>query len=239
MSGRLLVIGVGPGDPELLTLKAVRLLASCGTVVHFAKRGHAGHASRIAGAHIPPGVERLRLEYPYTTEVSAGDPAYIAAMAGFYDLAAADLARRLDAGGVVGLLCEGDPFFYGSAMHVFARLRDYACEVVPGVTGMSGAWSAAALPMTQGHDSLAVLSGTLPEAVLAARLEAHPAAVIMKIGRNLAKIRRALAAVGREQAAVYVERATMAGQIVLPLREVDAPAPYFSLILVPGWQDRC
>jgi precorrin-2/cobalt-factor-2 C20-methyltransferase len=238
MTGRLICIGVGPGDPELLTLKAVRWLGTCTTAAYFAKRGHTGHAARIAEAHIPPGTERLRLEYPYTTEIAATDPEYAVAMARFYDQAAADCARRIEAGGQVALLCEGDPFFYGSAMHVFERLRHCACQVVPGVTGMAGAWAAAALPMAQGHDHLSVLAGTLSEANLVARLAQCDAAVIMKTGRNLPKIRRALEQVGRARHAVYVERATMLGQRILPLAELQEPAPYFSLILVPGWRGR-
>jgi precorrin-2/cobalt-factor-2 C20-methyltransferase len=136
------------------------------------------------------------------------------------------------------LLCEGDPFFYGSAMHVFERLRHYACEVVPGVTGMAGAWAEALLPMTQGNDIFSVLPGSLPEDMLAARLAGSETAVIMKTGRNLPKIIRALERAGRARDAIYVEYATMAQSRALPLREVTQPAPYFSLILVPGWRGR-
>jgi precorrin-2/cobalt-factor-2 C20-methyltransferase len=235
MSGRLICIGVGPGDPELLTLKAVRLIGACRTIAHFAKRGHAGHAGPIAAPHIAPDAERLRFEYPYTTEIPVTDPAYQAAMEDFYDRSAAALAARLENGGKIGLLCEGDPFFYGSAMHLFDRLRQFTCEVVPGVTGMAGAWAAASLPMTQGHDILSVLPGSLPEDELVSRLAGCDAAVIMKTGRNMPKIRRALARAGRAAQAVYVERATMSGQRILPLAEVSDPAPYFSLVLVPGW----
>jgi precorrin-2/cobalt-factor-2 C20-methyltransferase len=238
MSGQFFCIGVGPGDPELLTLKAVRLLGECTTVAHFAKRGHDGHASRIAGTHIPAGAERLRFEYPHTTEILADDPTYISAFATFYAHTARQIGLRLEAGGTVGLLCEGDPFFYGSAMHVFERLRAYPSVVVPGVTGMAGAWAAALLPMTQGNDVLAVLPGTLSEAALVARLGGADAAVIMKTGRNLPKIRRALQHVGRLADAIYVEYATMAASRVLNLRDVETPAPYFSLILVPGWRQR-
>jgi precorrin-2/cobalt-factor-2 C20-methyltransferase len=235
---RFLVIGVGPGDPELMTLKAVRRLGECGVVAGFAKRGRAGHAFRIAGAHIPAGCERLRFEYPYTTEIDAHESAYGAAMAAFYDNAAALLAVRLDRGLTVGLICEGDPLFYGSAMHLFERLRFYPAEIIAGVTGMAGAAAAALLPMAQGNDSFTILPATLPEAVLVTRLIEGEAVVIMKTGRNLAKIRRALAQAGRLAQAVYVERATMAGQRVLPLTELVDPAPYFSIILVPGWAGR-
>jgi precorrin-2/cobalt-factor-2 C20-methyltransferase len=237
-SGRFLCIGVGPGDPELLTLKAVRTLQACHAVAHFAKRGHEGHANRIAGAHIPLEAARLRFDYPFTTEIAAADPTYTAAMQAFYDAAAQTLAKRLDQGAIVGLICEGDPLFYGSAMHLLARLRFYPCEVVPGVTGLAGASAASLLPMAQGNDVFAVLPGTLSEDALTDRLAGADAVVIMKTGRNLPKIRRALARAGRERDALFVERATMTGQRILPLVEVTGPAPYFSLILVPGWRGR-
>jgi precorrin-2/cobalt-factor-2 C20-methyltransferase len=233
--GQLLIIGVGPGDPDLMTLKAVRRLGTCHVVAGFAKLGHAGHAFRIAEAHIPSGCERLRFEYPYTTEIPAQAPAYATAMTEFYDACAASLARRLDAGLTVGLICEGDPLFYGSAMHLFERLRFYRADIIPGVTGMAGASAAALLPMAQGDDIFTVLPGTIDEADLVARLAGSEAVVIMKTGRNLAKIRRALAQAGRLAQAIYVERASMTGQRILKLTELVDPAPYFSIILVPGW----
>jgi precorrin-2/cobalt-factor-2 C20-methyltransferase len=154
-----------------------------------------------------------------------------------YEVAAGTLGRRLDAGIDVALLCEGDAFFYGSAMYMFDRLAGRCRhEVVPGVTGMSGGWARAFLPMTHGDDVLSVVPGTLDPAALAGRLAGTDAVVIMKIGTHLPKIRAALASSGRDGDAVYVERATMAGERILPLSELpeDAPAPYFSLILVPG-----
>jgi precorrin-2/cobalt-factor-2 C20-methyltransferase len=237
MSGRLAIVGTGPGDPELLTLKAARLIGQARVVAYFAKRGRTGHARGVAAAHFAPGAEELRLEYPYTTEIALNDTRYALGIADFYDGCARDVGARLEAGLDVALLCEGDPFLYGSSMYLFDRLRhDHPTEVVPGVSGMSGCWARAGLPITHGDDVLTVLPGTLPEADLRARLAASEAAVVMKLGRNMAKVRAALAATGRLGRAVYVERGTMAGERVLPLAEVaeDAPAPYFSLVLVPG-----
>jgi precorrin-2/cobalt-factor-2 C20-methyltransferase len=157
-------------------------------------------------------------------------------MTAFYEAASTTVAARLDRGVSVALLCEGDPFFYGSAMYLFDRLSPrYAHEVVPGITGMSGAWARAGVPMTHGDDVLTVLPGTLDGADLALRLRDTDAAVIMKVGRNLPKIRRALAEAGRAAHALYVERGTMAGERIAPLADIeDGPAPYFSLVLVPG-----
>ncbi|GAN76828.1 precorrin-2 C(20)-methyltransferase [Acidisphaera rubrifaciens] len=241
MSGAVLhIVGMGPGDPELITLKAARVLADCEVVAHFAKRGRPGHARSAAAAHLPGGVRELRLDYPYTTEVAVDDPSYLDGLAVFYDDAATRIAGELALGRRVVLLCEGDPFFYGSAMYVHDRLaRDYTTVIVPGVTGMSGCWTRAGLPMVHGDDVLSVLPGTLDEPTLAARLAATDAAVVMKLGRNLAKVRAALASAGRLKHAMYVERGTMAGERIIALDDKDDDAaPYFSLILVPGRRRR-
>ena len=236
MRGTLYSVGVGPGDPELLTLKAARILADAPAYAFFAKRGRPSHARTIAAAHLRPGADALRFDYPFTTEIPLSDPRYATEMAAFYREAASTIAARLDLGESVALLCEGDPFFYGSAMYVFDHLSPhYHHEVVPGVTGMSGAWARAGTPMTHGDDVLTILPGTLTEADLALRLRETDAAVIMKVGRNLPKIRRALQDAGRAPHALYVERGTMPGERIAALADVaDDPAPYFSLILVPG-----
>jgi precorrin-2/cobalt-factor-2 C20-methyltransferase len=236
MSGRLSIVGVGPGDPELMTLKAARVLAAASVVAFFAKAGRRGHARAIADAHLPPGVEELRFDYPFTTEVSLADPRYLAEMGDFYGACAERLSARLYQGGDVALVCEGDPFFYGSAMYLYDRLTGrHPIQVIPGVTGMSGCWARAGAPMTHGDDVLSVLPGTLDEGALVERLKGCDAAVIMKVGSNFAKIGRALARAGLMDRALYVERGSMAGERILPFNELDgAAAPYFSLVLVPG-----
>ncbi len=240
MIGRLIGVGVGPGDPELMTLKAVRTLRSADIVVHFAKAGHHGNGRAIAQSHLPAGVEELPLHYPVTTEIPKDEPAYKEALRAFYDEAAAAIAARLDRGCVVAVICEGDPLFYGSYMHLHVRLAPrYPAEVVAGVSGMSGCWSAAKLPIAQGDDVFTVLPGTLSEAELTRRLTESDATVIMKLGRNLPKVRRALTQTGLMSRAVYVERGTMAGAIALPLADkTDDSAPYFAVVLVPGWDQR-
>jgi precorrin-2/cobalt-factor-2 C20-methyltransferase len=240
VSGRLIGVGTGPGDPELLTLKAVRALGEADVVAHFAKAGHCGNARTTAAGFLRPGVVELPLLYPVTTEVAKHEPAYGAAIGGFFAEAAAAVEGHLAAGCSVAVLSEGDPLFYGSFMHLHVRLAPrWPVEVIPGVTAMSGGWSQAGLPLAQGDDVLTVLPGTLPEAELARRLADSPASVIMKVGRNLPAIRRALATAGKLARAVYVERATMAETLTLPLADkADDRAPYFSLVLVPGWEAR-
>ncbi len=236
--GTLHVVGMGPGDPELLTLKAARVLGASSVVAFFTKRGRPGHARSIAAPHLRHGAEELRFEYPYTTEIDVDDPRYEPGIRAFYEQSAVTLALRLDAGQDVALLCEGDPFFYGSAMYLFDRLAPaHPTSIVPGITAMSGCWAQAGMPMTHGDDVLTVLPGTMEAGALAARLAGTDAAVIMKVGRNLPKIRVALGCAGLMDRAVYVERGTMTGTRTLPLADLpDGPAPYFSLVLVPGRQ---
>jgi precorrin-2/cobalt-factor-2 C20-methyltransferase len=235
MAATLHIVGMGPGDPELLTLKAARILAATRVVAFFAKRGQPGHARRIAEGLLRADAELLRCEYPYTTEIAPHDHGYVTAMAGFYDASADAIAVHLDAGRDLALLCEGDPLFYGSAMYMFDRLAArHRIEIVPGVTGMSACWTQARLPLAHGDDVFSVLPGTLAEGALIERLQSCDAAVVMKVGRNLEKIKAAARAAGVAARAVYVERGTMRGERVLPLEEVSEAAPYFSLVLVPG-----
>lgn len=231
-------VGVGPGDPDLLTLKAARVLQAVPVVAWFAKRGNPSNARASAAAWLRPEQTELPLLYPVTTEIPLHAPEYAAQIGAFFDASAAAVAAHLDAGRDVAVLSEGDPLFYGSYMHIHCRLAArYPTEVIPGITSLSGAWSAAGLPIAQGDDWLSVLPGTLPEEELARRLSMTDAAVIMKVGRNLPRIRRALAAAGRLDRALYVERATMKTARTVPLAERgEEPAPYFSLVLVPGWE---
>jgi precorrin-2/cobalt-factor-2 C20-methyltransferase len=236
MTGRLYGIGLGPGDPELLTLKALRLIQSAPVVSYFAKAGRRGNARTIVDQWMTGKAEEIPLYYPMTTEHAFDSPVYVSVLAEFYENAVASLSAHLDAGRDVALLAEGDPLFYGSFMHLHIRLRDhYPVTLVPGVTGMTGCWSVAGEPMTWGDDTMSVLPGTLPHAGLVEKLKATDAAVIMKLGRNFAKVREAVDEAGLLSRAIYVERGTMAGELVMPLAEkLDGKAPYFSLILIPG-----
>jgi precorrin-2/cobalt-factor-2 C20-methyltransferase len=237
-SGRLIGVGTGPGDPELLTVKAVKAVETADVIAYFAKQGRSGNGRAIVQHLIRPDTELLPLYYPVTTELDKGDALYKSQITGFYDISAAAVAERLDKGKQVAVLSEGDPMFYGSYMHLHVRLAHrYPTEVIPGISAMSGCWSLAGMPIVQGDDVLSVLPGTMAETELTRRLGDTQAAVIMKVGRNLPKIRRALEAAGRLQEAVYVERGTMANAAMVKLCErPDEEAPYFSLVLVPGWE---
>jgi precorrin-2/cobalt-factor-2 C20-methyltransferase len=238
--GRLIGVGTGPGDPELLTLKAVRALGEADVLAHFAKRGNNGNARATVAAFLKPGVIELPLLYPVTTEIAKEHPDYKAQITGFYEESARAVAAHLDAGRTVAVLSEGDPLFYGSYMHLHVRLSErFPTEVIPGVTAMSGCWSQTGLPLVQCDDVLCVLPGTMSEFELTRRLGDTDAAVIMKVGRNLPKIRRALELTGKLERAVYVERGTMDNTCSMRLAEkADDRAPYFSIVLVPGWAGR-
>ena len=239
-SGRLIGLGVGPGDPELLTLKAARTLAEADVVAHFAKAGNPSNARRTVAQHLPPGVGELPLLYPVTTEMPTTEAAYRETIRNFYDASAAAVARHLDLGLTVAVISEGDPLFYGSYMHLHVRLAvRYRAEVVPGITAMSGCWSLAGAPIAQGDDVFVVLPATLPEAELERRLLDADAAVLMKLGRHLEKVRRVLARTGRLSRAVYVERGTTTESVTVLLEQKrDDIAPYFSVVLMPGWEKR-
>jgi precorrin-2/cobalt-factor-2 C20-methyltransferase len=237
---KLIGVGVGPGDPELLTLKALRALQEAEVIAHFAKAGNSSNARAIVASHLKPGVAELALLYPVTTEIPREAPAYCNKMRAFYDAAAGAVAAHIDAGRSVAVICEGDPLFYGSYMHLHVRLAArYPTDVIAGVTGMSGCWSAVGTPMAQGNDVFTVLPATLPQSELERRLADADGAVVMKLGRNLPKVRRALDRAGRLDRAIYVERGTMANAVVMALTaKADEEAPYLAVVLVPGWEDR-
>jgi precorrin-2/cobalt-factor-2 C20-methyltransferase len=239
-AGKLIGVGVGPGDPELMTVKATRALREADVIAYFAKAGNPSHSRATIAPYLCPGIMELPLPYPVTTELPKCSAGYREALENFYARAAADIAEHLEAGRVVAVVSEGDPMFYGSYMHLHARLAPrFATEVIAGVSGMSGCWSAAAMPIAQGDDVFTVLPATLPESELVRRLAEADAAVVMKVGQHLAKLRRALARSGRLPRALYVERGTMAEEKMIPLAaKPDDDAPYFAVVLVPGWEDR-
>ena len=237
MTGTIYGVGLGPGDPDLMSVKAHRLLTGAKHVAYFRKKGRAGRARTLGAALISDSAVEFPMDYPVTTEIPLDDPRYNELLSGFYEDCCAHLTALANSGEDVIVLCEGDPFFYGSFMHLHERLKSAVpVEVVPAITGMSAAWTATGQPITWGDDVLTVLMGTLPEEELARRMEASDALVIMKVGRNLVKVRTALAQAGKANKAWLVECAAMAEQKVLRLAEVpdDHRPPYFSIVLVHG-----
>lgn len=224
MSGTLYGIGIGPGDPELLTLKAVRLLARLPVLAWPAPLEGEGMARTIAASHIGPGKIEIAIRLSFAPGRSDADQAY--------DAAALAIAGHLEAGRDVGLLCEGDPLFFGSFAYVLERLEGrFPIQVVPGVSSVMAAAAALARPLALQDERLAIIPSTLAEDAIAAMLEASDAAALMKVGRHLPKLRRVLKRLGLEDRAFLAERVGLEGERLIALPEVDQ-AFYFSLILV-------
>ncbi|MGK2882162.1 MAG: precorrin-2 C(20)-methyltransferase [Mycobacterium sp.] len=236
MTGRFYGVGLGPGDPELITLKAARLIGQADVVAYHAGVNKLSYARGIAADLIRDGVLEEELRYPVTTGSTDHPGGYAGALADFYEQSAARLAAHLDVGRTVVLLAEGDPLFYGSYMYMHDRLSTrFRTEVVPGVPAFLAATAATASPLVRQTDVLTVLPGTLPESELARRLADTDGAIIMKLGRTFPAVRRALAAAGRLEHALYIERASHRQQRWMRVEDVDETSvPYLSLIVVNG-----
>ncbi|MGH1414683.1 MAG: precorrin-2 C(20)-methyltransferase [Pelagimonas sp.] len=232
--GKVICVGLGPGDPELMSVRADRLIRGANHVAYFRKLGRTGQARKIVNGMIGDTAVEHPMEYPVTTEIHFSDPEYNRLLSEFYDDWAGRLAKIAKDQDVI-VLCEGDPFFYGSFMHLHSRLQSLAeVEVVPGITGMSGCWTATGTPITWGDDVLTVLMATLPEEELARRAADTDALAVMKIGRNLPKLKRALETAGRLEDAWLIERGTMEGQRIQRLAEATGDWPYFTIAVVHG-----
>lgn len=230
MTGRLYGVGVGPGAPDLVTLRAARLIESASVIAYPTLAGGDSFARAIVADLIPPDAEEVVLDIPMTPERAPAQEAY--------DDGARRIAAHLEAGQDVVCLCEGDPFFYGSFMYLFARLSErFETEVVPGVTSVTACAAQAGRPLVARNERLTILPGPIARDELEARIAGAEAVAIMKVGRHLEKIRGVIAGLGLLERAVYVERATLDAEVVLPLAEVTGPAPYFSMILMTKGAD--
>ncbi|MEM6761194.1 MAG: precorrin-2 C(20)-methyltransferase [Pseudomonadota bacterium] len=236
MSGTLYGVGLGPGDPDLMSVRADRLVRGTRHIAFFRKKGRAGRARAIVDGMLRADVLDYAMEYPVTTEIPLEDARYNKVLSAFYSECTSELAAKVSAGEDVAVLCEGDPFFYGSFMHVYERLKDKVrIEVIPAITGMSAAWTATGAPVTWGDDILSTVMGTLDEATLTGAMVAADALVVMKIGRNLPKVRRALEKAGKADRAALVQFASMDGETVCALSDYKGEElPYFSIIIVHG-----
>ncbi|WP_294230685.1 precorrin-2 C(20)-methyltransferase [uncultured Shimia sp.] len=235
-TGTIHGVGLGPGDPDLMSVRSHRLITNAKHVAFFRKAGRKGQARAIVDGMLPETAIEFPMEYPVTTEISVHDPRYNEALSAFYEEVTQHLITLAKSGEDVVVLCEGDPFFYGSFMHIYARVRDVVpTQVVPAITGMSGAWTATEAPITWGDDVLTVLMGTLDEDKLTRHMADTDAMVVMKIGSNYDKVIRALKTSNRFDEAWLVQFATMQKQNVQKLSETtDHGTPYFSIIVVHG-----
>ncbi|PUB14154.1 precorrin-2 C(20)-methyltransferase [Yoonia sediminilitoris] len=228
--GTLYGVGLGPGAPDLITLRAARLIAAARVVAYPTLAGAQSFARAIAADLIADDAQEIAMDVPMSVERAPAQAAY--------DTGAASIALALDAGEDVICLCEGDPFFYGSFMYLFARLSDrYHVEVVPGVTSVTACAARAGMPLVARNERLTILPGPLPEAELRTRIEGAESVVIMKVGRHLPKIRAVIADLGLTAKARYAARATLPDEVILPLADAPDKAPYFSMILLTKGAD--
>lgn len=229
-AGVLYGVGLGPGDPELMTLKTARLISGADVVAFPSLVGGESLARSIAAEMIPSSAIEISVEVPMTTDRRPAQKAY--------DRGAKEISGHLADGRNVVYLCEGDPFFYGSFMYIFARLSDkFDVKVVPGVTSITACAASAGMPLVARNERMTVLPGPLPEAELKTRIEGAETVAIMKVGRHLAKIRSVIDDLGLQDQAVYVERASRPEERVLPLAKAPENAPYFSMILLAKGAD--
>lgn len=233
--GKVICAGLGPGDPDLMSVKSDRTIRGAKHLAFFRKKGRAGQARTIVKDMLREDVIEYPMEYPVTTELRFDSDEYRQLMVDFY-AEWADRLAELSQDHEVVVLCEGDPFFYGSFMHLHTRLQGRAeVEVLPAIPGMVGCWNALDTPFTWGDDVMTVLMATLPDDELVAHMDRADALVVMKTGRNMPRVRAALEQVGRLDDAWLVEKGTMPGQRVAKLADVDVDdCPYFAIVLVHG-----
>lgn len=227
--GRLYGLGIGPGDPELLTLKAYRILRSVPVIAYPTMENGKVLARAIVADFLRPDQIEVPMPLPFSP-VRSSQP--------YYDIAAENLAEHLSAGRDVAVLCEGEPFLYGSFMYLFNRLSaKFHTEVVPGISSTMASASALGVPLTYRNDVLSIMPATLDADILRDRLAVADAAVIIKLGRHFSKVREVLSELGLLSRSLYIERATMPNQRIIPIADVDAAeVPYWALIVVPSLQ---
>jgi precorrin-2/cobalt-factor-2 C20-methyltransferase len=227
VKGKLIGVGVGPGDPELLTLKAHRLIQSAPVISFIENPQGESQAKMIA----QQSIQSTSLLVPISISMNRDRISANSA----YDQAAMSIAEQLDQGHNVVFLCEGDPLFYGSFAYLLERLQgDYVCESVPGISSVFAAASVLCQPLTTLKDSFAVLNGRHPDEQLLQALMTYDALVIMKAGQARARILALLKQSGRMADASYLEYIGRDNQrIVTDVSTLeDREGAYFSLFVV-------
>ena len=230
MSGVLYGVGLGPGDPGLITVKSSQLISQARVIAYPSLAGGESFARSIAAGLISSEAEEIVMDVPMAVERAPAQAAY--------DIGAKKIAAALDRDEDVVCLCEGDPFFYGSFMYLYARLAaDYQVEVVPGVTSITTCAARAGMPLAARNERLTILPGPLPAEELRTRIEGAESVAIMKVGRHLNKIRTVIADLGLTDKAAYIERASLPDELVCPLDAAPEKAPYFSMIILTKGAD--
>lgn len=233
-------VGVGPGDPELITVKGMKAIQSADVIAYHETKKRNSNALKIAKQWIPDNAELAPITYPITTEKDSFSDGYNNILNDFYNQTAEYISSFLKVGKRVVVLAEGDPLFFSSFMYIYDKLgKDYATEIIPGISSIFASAAIFQTPICYRNQTLTVLSGVSSESELTRKLADGDAFAIMKLGRNLGKVRKILKNLGMVERALYIERATMENQKIVSLPEVDEDSsPYFSLILIPGIPQR-
>ena len=227
IKGNLYGLGIGPGDPELLTLKAHRILTSVPVIAYPTMENGKVLARAIVADYIRPEQIEVPMPLPFSVERSSQP---------YYDIAAEKIAEHLAAGRDVAVLCEGDPMLYGSFMYIFNRLSDrFHTEVIPGISSTFASAAMLGAPLTYRNDVLSIMPATLEADILRDRLAVADAAIIIKLGRHFAKIKLVLQELNLFERALYIERATLPNQVIKPIAEVDpTQVPYWAIVMIPS-----
>ncbi|NJL92164.1 MAG: precorrin-2 C(20)-methyltransferase [Coleofasciculaceae cyanobacterium SM2_1_6] len=225
--GKLYGLGIGPGDPELLTLKAHRILTTVPVIAYPTMENGKVLARAIVADFIRPEQIEIPMPLPFSVDRSSQP---------HYDIAAENIAAHLHLGRDVAVLCVGDPMLYGTFMYIFNRLCDrFAIEVVPGISSVMASAAMLGVPITYRNDVFSIMPATLDAEILSDRLLNIDAAAIIKLGRHFPKVRNILDELGLLERALYIERATLPNQRIIPITELDPEAvTYWSLILIPS-----
>lgn len=228
-TGKLYGLGIGPGDPELLTLKAYRILQAVPVIAYPAMENGKVLARAIVADYLRPEQIEIPMPLPFSPTRSSQP---------YYDIAAEKIAAHLSQGQDVAVLCEGEPFLYGTFMYLYNRLASrFTTEVVPGISSTMASAAQLGVPLTYRDDVLSIMPATLSAEILRDRLAVTDTAVIIKLGRHFAKVRDVLSELGLLERALYIERATMPNQRIVSIKQVDpAEVPYWALIVIPSLQ---
>jgi len=229
MSGILYGLGLGPGDSDLVTIKAAAVMRDVPIIVYVTpvREGKTGasFARSIAEPHLFGKKTEIPIAIPMLDDPTLGRK--------IYDKVSKEIASYLDSEKNVAVLCEGDPLLFGSFMYLLDRLKDaYTVLTVPGVSSLSAAAAAANLPLVSRHQTITLLPATLSESEIRNRLHEGESAAILKLGKNIAKVKKVLSDLGRLQDALYIEQASMKGEKILPLSDAPNNSPYFSIVLL-------
>lgn len=228
-------VGVGPGDPRWLTLRAVEVLGAADVVaLPRGDRAAASRAREIIASYLIPERQAV-VDLPLATAPGA-DPS--ASREAIYDL----VARELGAGRSVAVPVLGDPLLYGSFIYLYARVRERLpavyTEVVPGVTAFSGAAARAGRELASGDERVAILPGVHERDLddLRATLTRFDTTILLKVNHCLDQVLDLVDELGLLAGSWYAEHIGMTGERVVTaldgLRDRVEDPPYFSLLVV-------